>query len=408
MINPIRRVFTRRTVFRTCVVGVVLLILIVLFYVGIGVSSKEAFINGRISTVLSPLPGQLILREEITPGQVVRMQQPLGNVLTTQANDQIPGLVAQKSLLEIQRADLDKQITGIDRRLQAYQKQQQQYLAESRVQHQLGEKQSDAAFVQLKEELSAISAQATFSRQQLQRYENLFRQHFISRMEYEERKSNTRVLQASQEAKAAELRQRLLEVNAAKSGLQLTGPRTLDAPQQNQRDISLTIENMQQEKLQLIARLQATTQSIQEVAALLHSRQQATLLSSVDGVIWDISEESGASVENGTRIMRVLDCHTRWVDAFFDEADADKLLPGMAVTVRLTTSPSATWKGTIKTLRAGSGRVAVGERDVQPPPEIARRQLPVKVLTAHIDIDWKDVPDPASFCLAGRSVTVNI
>nr|WP_263009779.1 HlyD family secretion protein [Dickeya oryzae] len=170
----------------------------------------------------------------------------------------------------------------------------------------------------------------------------------------------------------------------------------------------LTIENMQQERLQLIGRKQATTQSIQEVAALLQSRQQAALNSSIDGVIWDVSEESGASVQNGTPIVRILDCHTRWVEAFFDEADADKLRPGMSVTVRLTTSSAMTWKGTIKTIRAGSGRVAVGERDVQPPPEIARRQLPVKVLTAHIDIDWKDVPDPASFCLAGRSVTVNI
>ena len=118
------------------------------------------------------------------------------------------------------------------------------------------------------------------------------------------------------EAKAAELRQRLLDVNAAKSGLQLTGPRTLDAPQQNQRDMSLTIENMQQEKLQLIARKQATTQSIQEVAALLHSRQQAALNSSTDGVIWDVTEESGASVQNGTPIVRILDCRTRWVEAF--------------------------------------------------------------------------------------------
>ncbi|EGQ5297287.1 HlyD family secretion protein [Enterobacter cloacae] len=408
MINRFRAVFARYSLLKWGVAGGVLVAIVLLFFAGMGVSSKEAFINGRISTVLSPLPGQLVLAKNIAPGQAVRARQSLGNVVTTQANDQIPGLVAQRSALEIQLAELDKQISGIDQRLQVYQQQRQQYLAESRMQQQLGEKQSAATFVQLKEELSAITAQTAFSRQQLQRYENLYQQRFISRMEYEERKNNTRVLQASQEAKAAELRQRLLDVNAAKSGLQLTGPRTLDAPQQNQRDMSLTIENMQQEKLQLIARKQATTQSIQEVAALLHSRQQAALNSSTDGVIWDVTEESGASVQNGTPIVRILDCRTRWVEAFFDEADAGSLRPGMAVTVRLTTASATRWKGTIRTLRAGSGRVAVGERDVQPPPEIARRQLPVKVLTAHIDIDWKDVPDPASFCLAGRSVTVNI
>ena len=360
MINRIRAVFARHSLLKWGVAGGVLVAIVLLFFAGMGVSSKEAFINGRISTVLSPLPGQLVLAKNIAPGQAVRARQSLGNVVTTQANDQIPGLVAQRSALEIQLAELDKQISGIDQRLQVYQQQRQQYLAESRMQQQLGEKQSAATFVQLKEELSAITAQTAFSRQQLQRYENLYQQRFISRMEYEERKNNTRVLQASQEAKAAELRQRLLDVNAAKSGLQLTGPRTLDAPQQNQRDMSLTIENMQQEKLQLIARKQATTQSIQEVAALLHSRQQAALNSSTDGVIWDVTEESGASVQNGTPIVRILDCRTRWVEAFFDEADAGSLRPGMAVTVRLTTASATRWKGTIRTLRAGSGRVAVG------------------------------------------------
>ncbi|WP_447514563.1 HlyD family secretion protein [Enterobacter cloacae] len=309
MINRIRAVFARYSLLKWGVAGGVLVVIVLLFFAGMGVSSKEAFINGRISTVLSPLPGQLVLAKNIAPGQAVRARQSLGNVVTTQANDQIPGLVAQRSALEIQLAELDKQISGIDQRLQVYQQQRQQYLAESRMQQQLGEKQSAATFVQLKEELSAITAQTAFSRQQLQRYENLYQQRFISR---------------------------------------------------------------------------------------------------TDGVIWDVTEESGASVQNGTPIVRILDCRTRWVEAFFDEADAGSLRPGMAVTVRLTTASATRWKGTIRTLRAGSGRVAVGERDVQPPPEIARRQLPVKVLTAHIDIDWKDVPDPASFCLAGRSVTVNI
>ncbi|MEJ1604771.1 HlyD family secretion protein, partial [Escherichia coli] len=91
----------------------------------------------------------LVLAKNIAPGQAVRARQSLGNVVTTQANDQIPGLVAQRSALEIQLAELDKQISGIDQRLQVYQQQRQQYLVESRMQQQLGEKQSAATFVQL-------------------------------------------------------------------------------------------------------------------------------------------------------------------------------------------------------------------------------------------------------------------
>ncbi|MBK4716654.1 MULTISPECIES: HlyD family secretion protein [Tenebrionibacter/Tenebrionicola group] len=408
MEKPIKRILVGRPTTKFSIAGAALAAMAFLFYSGMKVSSKEAFINGRISTVLSPLPGQLILTKVIAPGQSVLAHQPLGRVATTQANDQVPGLVAQRSLLEIQLAEIKKQISGIDRRLQIYTKQQQQYLAESQTQQKLGEKQSLAILTQLKEELRAIKAQSAFSKQQLQSYKDLYHKRFISRIEYEERKSNNQVLQASQQAKAAELQQRLQDVNAAKSGLQLTGPRTLDAPQQNLRDISLMLENIKQEREQLIARQKATSQSILEVTALLASRQQAVLSSTFDGVVWDVNAENGASVQSGTPVIRILDCNTRWVEAFFDEADASKLRPGMSVTVYLTTSSKITWQGTIKTIRAGSGRVAVGERDVQPPPEIARRQLPVKVLTAHIDINWKDSPEPASFCLAGRSVTVKL
>ncbi len=54
------------------------------------------------------------------------------------------------------------------------------------------------------------------------------------------------------------------------------------------------------------------------------------------------------------------------VEAFFDEADAGSLRLGMAVTVRLTTASATRWKGTIRTSRAGSGRVAVGRGTYSP------------------------------------------
>ncbi|WP_435954998.1 HlyD family secretion protein [Dryocola sp. BD626] len=392
---------------KAVVAGGVLVALVVTFcYLGGGTTSKEAFINGRLLTVLSPLPGVLSMAKAMAPGDSVRAGQRLGEVVTTEANDQIPQLMAQRSLLDIELAGLDKQVAGLDSRLSRYQGQLVQYRAESQVQHDLGKKQSAATFQQLKQELKAIRAQTAFSSQQLKSYEDLYQRHFISRIEFEQRRSENLVLKASQQAKAAELEQRLLDQDAALSGLQLSGPRTLDAPQQNQRDLALTIENMTQEKLRLLAQQAATRENLRQIVALLASRQQAALQSSASGVVWNVVAENGASVQAGGPVMQVLDCQSRWVEAFFDEADAGKLRPGRQVKVKLTASPDSQWAGTIRTVRAGSGRVAVGERTALPPPEIARRQLPVKVVTAHIDIDWKTAPEPATFCLTGRSVTV--
>lgn len=43
---------------------------------------------------------------------------------------------------------------------------------------------------------------------------------------------------------------------------------------------------------------------------------------------------------------------------------------------------------------------------VEPPPEITRRQLPVRVAVVLIKVDWQKTPSSDDFCLAGRSVNV--
>ena len=404
MINRIRAVFARHTLLKWGVAGGVLVAIVLLFCGNGGLQQGGLYQWPNIHGAL-PLPGQLVLAKNIAPGQAVRARQSLGNVVTTQANDQIPGTVAQRSALEIQLAELDKQISGIDQRLQVYQQQRQQYLAE-RMQQQLGEKQSAATFVQLKEELSAITAQTAFSRQQLQRYENLYQQRFISRMEYEERKNNTRVLQASRgessRAPSAFTGRECRQIRSSADRAKNAGCATAESA----RYVAHNRE---------YAAGEATADCPQAGDDAKHSGSRcAPSLPSAGGAQQqhgrrDLGRDGGEWCE---RPERHPDC-------------AHSGLPhplGRGVLMRLTPAVCARDGGN----GASDHRIrhALERNDKNPPrrewtrggrgegrtapPEIARRQLPVKVLTAHIDIDWKDVPDPASFCLAGRSVTVNI
>ena len=200
VINRIRAVFARHTLLKWGVAGGVLVAIVLLFLREWGLQQGGLYQWPNIHGAL-PAAGTAGAGEEHRAGTGGPGPAIAGKCGHHAGERPDPRPVAQRSALEIQLAELDKQISGIDQRLQVYQQQRQQYLAESRMQQQLGEKQSAATFVQLKEELSAITAQTAFSRQQLQRYENLYQQRFISRMEYEERKNNTRVLQASQRRK---------------------------------------------------------------------------------------------------------------------------------------------------------------------------------------------------------------
>ena len=74
--------------------------------------------------------------------------------------------------------------------------------------------------------------------------------------------------------------------------------------------------------------------------------------------------------------------------------------------ISLNNSSNLQWKGRVETIRAGTGRFEVGKYVVEPPPEITRRQLPVKVATVRIKVDWQKPARFDKFCLAGRSVNV--
>ena len=65
------------------------------------------------------------------------------------------------------------------------------------------------------------------------------------------------------------------------------------------------------------------------------------------------------------------------------------------------------WDGEVTAIRFGSGRVTVGQYRVDPPPEVMRRQLPVRVVTAKIKVQWKQwSAHDKTECNVGSSVEV--
>lgn len=372
------------------------------------VTSKEAFINASITQIASPIPGTLAWLPGHYPGVRVTKSQPLGMVTGNASNAQISQLKTVQQTTEYRIADLSQQLNGNQLKIAARQKQWQQYQQESQQQQQLQRDYTLAGYQQAKAQEAAASQQAFFARAQLKRAAGLHRQGYLSDAGFERQRSEAAGLLARAQASQAESRQKTLDSEAARLGLQLSGARTLTGPEQNQRDLQLTLDDLQQVRGQLQTELAIAQRNLSEINLQLAQQQQAEIRSTLDGMIWAVNAREGNSVSSNSNLIEVIDCQNSWVEAFFDESAAGQLQPGAPVTVSLSPSDNryGTWQGNVEAVRAGSGRVAVGESIVMPPPEIARRQLPVKVVTARIRIAWPAAIKAGQVCLAGRSVSV--
>ncbi len=374
------------------------------------VTSKEAFINASITQISSPIPGTLILNNKIYPGSQVKKSQVIGQVNWNQSNSQITQLRTLQLNTEYIIAGLTQQLIGNQNEISARQLQLKQYLQETNEQRKLEVDYNQAQYQQVQSEEIAAKQQALFASNQLKRAISLHQQGYLSQAGFERQRSDAESLLAEAQARQAEGKQKLLDIQAAHLGLQLSGPRTLDGPNQSQRDIKLVLVDLIQTQSQLIAQKDSAQRNLISINHQLQLQQHADIRSTLNGVVWAINTRNGSSINSNNDLIDVINCQDSWVEAFFDESDAAQLQPGKKVTISLSPSDShyGQWKGIIESVRAGTGRVDVGGSVVMPPPEIARRQLPVKVVTARIRVEWKSAMQGEKFCLAGRSVSVSL
>ncbi|WP_380179054.1 HlyD family secretion protein [Kalamiella sp. sgz302252] len=373
-------------------------------------TSKEAFINASVTQIASPIPGTLAWRAGIYPGAMVKESQLLGAVNWNASNAQLTQLLALRQTTQFTLAGLQQQLSGNRLKIAARKAQWQQYYQESQRQQRLQRDYSRAGYQQAEAEEKAAVQQARFASNQLRRADELHRQGYLSDAGYERQRSEAEALRAQAQAKRAASSQSLLDSQAASDGLQLSGARTLTGPEQNQREMQLSLDDLQQAQQTLTVQLDAARQNLAQIDQQLARQQHADIRATLDGAIWSVNARQGSSVESNGSLIEIIDCRNSWVEAFFDESAAGQLRPGKQVNVALSPADSryGEWQGVIEAVRAGTGRVAVGDSVVIPPPEIARRQLPVKVVTARIRIQRQGAMQAAGFCLAGRSVTVSL
>ena len=130
--------------------------------------------------------------------------------------------------------------------------------------------------------------------------------------------------------------------------------------------------------------------------------QSMTVNAPFDGVVWAAPTQDGAFVQTHETALQLINPKQVWVDAYLPERHAGKFRVGTSVTVRLL-DDQRTLQGRVESVRAGVGRVPVGNSGAVAPGEFAQRRIAIRVKLETAN------PFPASeFYGVGRSVALEL
>lgn len=369
-------------------------------------SSVQAFVNTDIVAIRAPVAGTLELAPALQVGRMVAEAEALGRIVGGVENPQVLALRIQREQKKSRIAVLEEQIAGGERRLEDRVALVERFRRESEEERRLRRIFLAAQVQMARDELRRAQATARVVEAAERRVRSLSARGVVSQANLEDVVGSGDAAAAEVDAQRARVVQVEAALEASAFGLDLDGTRTLGQAETRLRELRSDVVDLEQQQLELHRTIEAERAELAVIAAELDRHRTVPLLAPHPAVVWSVDARTGETVAENGPLLQLADCRRVWVEAFFDEADAATLAVGQPVKVRLVHGGKA-WDGRIETVRAGTGRVAVGDTVALPPPEIARRQLPVRVITLRVSVDWTEGDlRPEEFCLAGRSAEV--
>ncbi len=371
------------------------------------IRSVQAFVNGEIIFVRAAIPGELELKsEKIKLSNQLEKGALIGTIKSSVENPRVSVLKIDSSQLKTRLQDVQQQISGVKQQIRNRLKLMKLFKQQTNIQKNL---QRNYARQQIKQyEGQQIQSQAVekLALAEAKRYTFLSKEGAVSGSRAESETATAKQAEGKVKEIQSQIEQAKLALEATKAGLQLEGTRTLSYPETRVYELEVELTDLKQQEKNLEKQLQSIQSQLVSTSKELQVQQIVSVLAPTTGVIWSIDTQPQEKVEANKSIIQLLNCNNLWVEAFVSETDANKLVIGQAAEVVFSGLSNTQWKGRVETIRAGTGRIQVGQYVVEPPPEIARRQLPIRVATVRIKVDLQKTPSFSNFCLAGRSVNV--
>jgi len=131
-------------------------------------------------------------------------------------------------------------------------------------------------------------------------------------------------------------------------------------------------------------------------------QQNAVVKMPFDGLAWTVPAKNGAQLALNETAIEVINPSRIWVDAYFNERHASKLLVGSQVTVE-TPQGELISRGRVEFVRAGVGRIPFDGVTAVSPSDYPQRRIAVRVRLE------SEIPFEASqFFGLGRNVVVRV
>lgn len=373
------------------------------------IRSVQAFINGEVIFVRASIPGELELKsEKIKLSNQLEKGTQIGTIKSTVENPRVSVLKIENQQLKTRLQDFQQQLSGVKQQIQNRTELMNMFKQQANTQRKLEVNYVGQQIKQYQEEIARARAREKVSFADAQRFKSLAKNGAVTISRAENEIADAQQAEAVVKQAQSKIKQAKLSLEATKAGLQLEGTRTLSYPETRVLELDVELTDLKQQEKNLSKEIQSIQSQLSTTSKELLIQQNVLVTAPTTGVIWSIDSQPQEIVEANKSIIQLLNCQNLWIEAFINETDASKLVIGQEAQIKLNNSSgNVQWKGQVETIRAGTGRIEVGQYVVEPPPEIARRQLPVRVATVRIKVDWQKTPRTDDFCLAGRSVNVS-
>jgi membrane fusion protein (multidrug efflux system) len=370
------------------------------------VTTDDAYVEGTISPVSAKVAGHIV-ELKVNDNQAVRANDVLLRVDPRDfeaKRDQARAAVAvaeanvraARAELPLARETTRSQVDEVRAALEGTRvgvKSSQS--AEVEVRARLESKRAAAAASRA--DVAAAESNMRKARRDLDRMQQLMKNDYVSRREYDDAVAALENAEAALEASRRRLGAIEQEVQQAEAEV---ASRVLGTEQARQRvnEVRGTLSRAESQtqtvsvKQAELARAEALLKSAQaDLAVAELNLEHAIVRAPIDGVVAKRSVEVGQIVQPGQPLLALVPLRDVWVIANFKETQLTKIRPGQKAEVRVDTFPGTVFTGTVDSISAGTG-----SRFSLLPPENATgnwvkvvQRVPVKVL-----LDGKSAGNP--------------
>jgi membrane fusion protein, multidrug efflux system len=361
------------------------------------VATDDAYVEGTISPVSAKVTGHIV-ELRVTDNQAVRAGEILLRVDPRDfeaKRDQARAAVAvaeanvraARAELPLARETTRSQVDEVRAALEGTRvgvKSSQS--AEDEVRARLESKR--AAVAASRADVTAAESTARKAKRDLDRMQQLMKNDYVSRREYDDAVAALENAEAVLEASRRRLAAIEKEVQQAEAEV---ASRVLGTEQARQRvnEVRGTLSRAESQtqtvsvKQAELARAEALLKSAQaDLAVADLNLEHAVVRAPIDGVVAKRGVEVGQIVQTGQPLLALVPLRDVWVVANFKETQLTKIRPGQKAEVRVDTFPGTVFTGTVDSISAGTG-----SRFSLLPPENATgnwvkvvQRVPVKIL----------------------------